>query len=117
MSTYQDRARLVLEELVTSFAEKDEQGEWWGHDTDLGNQEEAFDQALSELASIVEEERLQGRFDEHREWVLPWTETAIQWEQDGEGSGILYFDNERLDRLNNLKGERDQLSNRSKSNE
>lgn len=58
MSTYQDRARLVLVSLVTNFAEKDEQGEWWGHDTNLGNQEEAFDQALSELASTIEEELL-----------------------------------------------------------
>lgn len=103
MSTYQDRVRLVLVSLVTNFAEKDEQGEWWGHDTNLGNQEEAFDQALSELASIVEEEAIQ----------LLRNIKSIEYPPSGKE--YHFTDGGWSNNVSSIV--RDQLSNRSKSDE
>ena len=45
----------------------------------------------------------EARIDEHMKWVLPTTEQALEWEQSEDGSGIQYFDNKRLGRLNELK--------------
>ena len=45
----------------------------------------------------------EARIDEHMKWVLPTTEQALEWEQSEDGSGIQYFDNERLGRLTQLK--------------
>lgn len=46
-----------------------------------------------------------GRIKEQEEWVLNWTELSIEWEQDKEGSGIQYFDDERATRLHKLDAE------------
>lgn len=45
----------VLEELVNEFAYKDDNGDYHGHDTNLGDMKEEFDQALKEIKSICEE--------------------------------------------------------------
>lgn len=39
MSKYIQEA---LEELVNNFAERDEEGNWWGFDTNVGTKDEAF---------------------------------------------------------------------------
>lgn len=44
-----------------------------------------------------------ARIEEHMNHVLPATEAAHLYEQNGEGSGIQYFDNERLARLQSLQ--------------
>jgi len=51
---------------------------------------------------VKEAERL-ARIDEHTNWVLPATEQSHVYEQNENGSGIQYFDNERLSRLTHLK--------------
>lgn len=61
------------------------------------------DEARVELMQLIKDYALQARIDEHMNWVLYWTDAAHKWEQDGEGSGIQYFDNERLARLSELK--------------
>ena len=43
------------------------------------------------------------RLDEHKEWVLPTVTASHAYEQDENGSGIQYFDNERLARYHELQ--------------
>lgn len=57
--------------------------------------------------SEAEQRERQARIDEHMSWVKINTEQAHEWEQDGEGSGIQYFDNERLARLLELTASQD----------
>lgn len=60
-------------------------------------------EALAEfLQSRDDEIARNARIDEHRNWVLPNVEAAHQYEQQESGSGIQYFDNERLGRLEEL---------------
>lgn len=40
----------ILEEFATNFAEKDEEGNWWGHDTNLGDRHSAFTKARNQIS-------------------------------------------------------------------
>lgn len=68
--------------------------------TDGGNKQDRLSKA--KLEALLSKRELEARVDEHMSWVLPTTEASHTFEQDGEGSGIQWFDNERLGRLNQL---------------
>lgn len=72
------------------------------------NYMKAMNQSALQLAVI------DARVDEHRDWVLPNTDKAHLYEQQENGSGIQYFDNNRLERLNELTAQRKALTEESK---
>lgn len=52
---------------------------------------------------VLEAVKLEARLNEQRTWVLPTVNDSHTHEQSGEGSGIMYFDNERLGRCMELE--------------
>jgi len=75
MKDSQDWLDEILELLVGNFAAKYKEGDWWGYDTNLGNQEKTFEHAksairkrvLQEALSLVEDTpklRLSAKFQE-----------------------------------------------------
>jgi len=65
---------------------------------------------MPEMIKFILEDRqrveIGARISEHTDFVMPFTDAAIQYEMDGEVSGILYFDNARLGRYRELKAKR-----------
>ena len=49
-----DKLQEIHEALVGNFAAKFKEGTWWGHDTDLGEQKEAFDQAAQAILDLLD---------------------------------------------------------------
>lgn len=49
-----DKLQEIHEALVGNFAAKFKEGNWWGHDTDLGEQKEAFDQAAQAILDLLD---------------------------------------------------------------
>lgn len=51
--------RQILEDLVENFAAKYKDSDvstyWWGHDTNLGDQSEAFDEAVAAITGLLPE--------------------------------------------------------------
>ena len=43
------KLRNILEEFASEFAMKEEDGHWWGHDTDLGTMETVFSQTINKI--------------------------------------------------------------------
>ena len=50
--------RSILEELVSNFADKEDDG-YWGFDTNLGSMESEFNQALAEIEEVILEARIE----------------------------------------------------------
>lgn len=48
-STDTEKIRAILEHLVSHFAEKDENGDWWGFDTNVGNRIPDFTAAINAI--------------------------------------------------------------------
>lgn len=62
----------ILKKLVSNFAEyedDDDEPYWWGHDTNLGTQQEAFDQAKEAINRILLKGQIEelAYFIDHRE--------------------------------------------------
>jgi predicted small metal-binding protein len=50
--TETERIAAILLDFATKFAEQDE-GEWWGYDSDLGDMQTEFKEAAAAIAEVV----------------------------------------------------------------
>ena len=55
------------------------------------------------LELYVQEHNTARVVEEHKNWILPTVDKAHEYEQNENGSGIQFFDNERLARLRELE--------------
>lgn len=85
-----------LEEILIHFAENfaqqsSDDGSWWGHDTNLGLQEDAFNIATKQLLALLQQEK-KAEEAATINWVLN------QLSFDGSEQDVKYLE----DRLNEL---------------
>lgn len=54
------RVETILRKLVNNFAFQNDEGTWWGMDTDLGDCKEYFKEAESEITKLLDTARSEG---------------------------------------------------------
>jgi len=90
-----EKIRNILEDFALTFAIKEDNGTYWGHDTNLGNCEGEFELAMEDMEKVLTQAR-----QEERERIKEVFEREYKKRVEKEGEPIRWSRNEIFNIIN-----------------